>query len=412
MAASASGLALAHLLQATPPLTPRAATWGRALAWSAAGALLALPGVWRPPYLLLLAAGGGLALEPRSGRASRLAALAGGAAVVVAISVGGQELISGSWSPYGGERRGFSELEGFPGVDFPASEWSRRVESKGNTSWLGERTFEASLAPALLGWNLLYLIAGRTVGLAPYFLPAFAALLRRRGDRGTRLEQAIGLLVPLAFVALNPWNFYGGAGSVANRYFLPAYPLFWFAGAGAARSVLSTLAAAPFLAALWAAPAAYPVTPDGPRYVAAAARRFLPIETTQRHVKAPGRADVVHGDLWVRFLDASVRPSAAGPDRLALQAGHPAEILVGRGAPLRALSIEAVAGAPVSLRVAGPGGVVRLQPPLDARLELDRPTARHRMWWSEAPFWLYRIELEAEAAAATTVELRLRAEAK
>jgi hypothetical protein len=317
-------------------------------------------------------------------------------AIVGVVSLGGQQLASGSWSPYAGERRGFSDLEGFPGVDFPASEWSARVESKGNTSWLGEGTLESSASPALVGWNLVYLVAGRTVGLAPYFLPALAALARRRAGALARLESVAGLAVPLAFMALRPFNFYGGAGALGNRYFLPVYPLFWFGGGGVARSLVTTILAAPFLASLWLAPAAYPMIPgEGYRYVAPAAQHFLPVETTQRHVKAPGRSDVVHGDLWVRFLDGGLEPAPSGADRLTLHAGRSAEILIGRASPLDALTIEVLEGAPVSLRVSGAGLAESATRPELRVVRVARATARHPMWWTEDPFWIYRLELEA-----------------
>ena len=66
----------------------------------------------------------------------------------MATAIGGQELITGNWSPYDGERRGFSELEGFPGIDFPAAEWSERVATKGNTAWLVDGKVEASVQPS------------------------------------------------------------------------------------------------------------------------------------------------------------------------------------------------------------------------------------------------------------------------
>jgi hypothetical protein len=442
MAASAGGLALAHLLR-SPPVEGRGLANGSAagsrwspLAWGVAGALLAVPGAWRPPYLLLLvpgaflAGGGGSVDRDRragaagaatrtvlarersvaDGRPRRLAAFAGGVAIVAAVTLGGQQLASGNWSPYAGERRGFSELEGFPGIDFPADQWSERVESKGNTSWLEEGALESNVSPSLVGWNLAYLVTGRTVGLAPYFLPALAGLLRRRPSGTTRLESLTGLAVPLAFMALRPFNFYGGAGALANRYFLPAFPLFWFGGAGLARCLATALVAAPFLVSLWLAPAAYPMVPaEGYRYVSPAARRLLPIETTQRHVKAPGRADVVHGDLWVRFLDGGTEPSPSGAEALVVHPGRTTEILVGRAAPLDALSIEVLDGAPVTLRVAGPGIAVPAAQPGVTALRIERPTARHPMWWTDDRFWLYRIELAVEAPPeVTTVSVRLR----
>jgi hypothetical protein len=433
--------------------SPRPSSGRRLLAWCAAGALLALPGAWRPPYLLLLvpgaflAAGGAVDLRrqsgagvssagsnPRAGSTSREPAARGrpaqgetfggegrapallvfgaGVAIVAALSLGGQRLASGSWSPYAGERRGFSDLEGFPGIDFPAAEWSQRVERMGNTSWLGEGTREPSASPSLVGWNLAYLIAGRTVGLAPYFLPALAGLLRRRAGAAARLETIAGLAVPLAFLALRPFNFYGGAGALANRYFLPAFPLFWFGGAGVARCLATTILAAPFLVSLWLAPAAYPmVAGEGYRYVSPVARRLLPVETTQRHIKAPGRADVVHGELWVRFLDGGTTPSASSTDALEVHPGRATEILVGRATPLDALSIELLDGdAAVTLRASGPGTALPAARQGATVMRLDHATAHHPMWWTADPFWIYRIELAASAPPGTTeVEVRLRA---
>jgi hypothetical protein len=458
MAAAASGLAVAHLLRAPGAATPsrdRAARVGGdedrrggAAGWWVAGALLAIPGAWRPPYLLLLLPGALLAAvrqpnpaaqgaEPRhrgsSGRLrlGDLAAYCGGVLVVAALALGGQYLISGSWSPYAGERRGFSELEGFPGIDFPASEWSARVESKGNASWVADDAVALNVSPSLAGWNLLYLLFGRTVGLLPYFAPALSALFRRRPSRAAAVEVAAGLGVPLAFLVLYPFNFYGGAGALANRYFLPAYPMLWFAAAGPARCAATLLVAAPFLWPLWTAPAAYPMVPgEGYRYVSAAARRLLPVETTQRHVKAPGRPDVVHGDLWVRFLDGGTRPADADATRLSLEAGRESEILVGRGAPLGELTVEALGSTPVALDIEGPGTVESSSTPRQGRspgrgaapakslptlrrLALERPTARHPMWWTDDPFWLYRIELSTGGEPASErVELRLEATAR
>ncbi|HEX2465116.1 MAG TPA: hypothetical protein VHR17_10875, partial [Thermoanaerobaculia bacterium] len=412
MACTACGLALAHLLRSPPPSAAARVPSGRfALAWGVAGALLVVPGAWRPPYLLLLVPGLYLALgADRSARARSTIAFVAGAALLAVVCVGGQELVSGNWSPYGGERRGFSDLEGFPGVDFPAAEWSQRVEGKGNTSWLGDETLEVSESPSLAGWNLAYLVAGRTVGLLPYFLPALVAPLRRRNSRSTRIEVVVGLVIPFALMLLRPFNFYGGAGAVANRYFLPVFPLFWFGGAGLVRCLATTVVAAPFVLPLWLAPAAYPIVPgEGYRYVSEAALRLLPVETTQRHVKAEGRPDVLIGDLWVRFLDGglTVEPGAAA-DTLVLAPDRAAEILVGRASPLTGVVIEALDDPPTPLRATGPGTTEPSAASPKLILRFERATARHPMWWTDDDFWLYRIEIEATAAPGGSVPLRLR----
>jgi hypothetical protein len=178
---------------------------------------------------------------------------------------------------------------------------------------------------------------------------------------------------------------------------------------------------------LWDAPAAYPIARgDGYRYVAPAARRLLPVETTQRHVKAPGRADVVHGQLWVRFLDGRMVPVGDGAERLSLRVGRPAEILVGRASRIETLTIEVLGDAAVALRVEGGGAQASTETtpgeasasarvgaaPGSLSLALERATARHPMWWTDEPFWLYHLVLEADAAPGhTEVELRLSAAA-
>ncbi len=164
-------------------------------------------------------------------------------------------------------------------------------------------------------------------------------------------------MIPFALMMLRPFNFYGGAGAIANRYFLPVFPLFWFAGAGLWRCLATTVVAAPFVLPLWLAPAAYPIVPgEGYRYVSEAARRLLPVETTQRHVKAEGRPDVLVGELWVRFLDGGLTvPPGAAADTLVLAPNRAAEILVGRGSPVAGVVIEALDDPPTPLRATGPG---------------------------------------------------------
>jgi hypothetical protein len=413
MACAAAGLALAHLLRAPPAVRDRErrATTSAAM-WSIAGALLVLPGAWRPPYLLLLVPGLHLAAggADRSRRARSTIAFVAGAALIALLCLGGQELVSGNWSPYGGERRGFSALEGFPGVDFPASEWSQRVQDKGNNSWLEEGTLQVSESASLAGWNLLYLLVGRTVGLIPYFLPAMVGPLRRRSTRSVRLEMLVGLVVPLAFMMVRPFNFYGGSGAVANRYFLPVFPLFWFGGAGFLRCLATTVLAAPFVLPLWLAPAQYPIVAgEGYRYVGEAARRLLPVETTQRHVKAEGRPDVQLGGLWVRFLDGGLTVSPDAADRLLLVPGRTAEITIGSPAAIAGVAIEALDDPATPLLATGPGTT---EPPTASSalvLRFERATARHPMWWTDDDFWLYHVTIESPGPATARVPVRLTA---
>ena len=408
MCTTASGLAGVHLLAVGSGQAKSRSTTRRILLWGLLGALLAVAGVSRPPYLLVLVAAA-LAV-PREERRTGLGGLAAGAVLVLMVSSGAQFLTAGGLSPYGGERRGFSRLEGFPGVDFPAEQWAQAVAEKGNTSWLGPGSSQARLDLGLLGWNSLYLFLGRQVGILPYFFPACLALLGLRRSSRVWVSLAVVAGVLTTFMVLLPFNFYGGAGSLANRYFLPIYPLLWFlvpVGARRGWPLAAAVVAATFIWPLWTSASSYPVTPDGYRFVPAAARRWLPVESTQRHAKAPGRADVLHQGLWLRFLNGAAIPVGTGAERLRVVTGRPVELLVGSATPLAGLEIEALDDVSGELQVLGS----RVQPRDSGAgswtLDLGRPSARHEMWWTPEPFSTYHLRVRFDGPD-EVVELRLR----
>jgi hypothetical protein len=264
------------------------------------------------------------------------------------------------------------------------------------------------VGPRLTAWNALYFLTGRDVGVLPYFLPLLLGLAAfRRGEgRGALILAALAAMA--CFLLTRPFNFYGGGGAIANRYFLPVYPAFWFAAGRPARAswaVLAAALAAPFLFLLWREPRAFFLDADnGYRFVTAAARRTLPYETTQSHLKPGGGEDFVRNGLWIKPLATSIRPEAAGP-RLRLGPGGRGELLVGSSRPLPGLRMIVDPPAPARIDVAGAevekshprpqGGSVLL-------FHFQRPRAVHRMWWSEDenPFYLYQIRLEAPAGFA------------
>jgi hypothetical protein len=301
-----------------------------------------------------------------------------------------------AWTPYSGERLSFEASTGFPEIDLPPGAWRQRTAGRGNRSWSPSDV----IGPRLTAWNVLYFLAGRDVGVLPYYLPLLLGLLAfRRGEgRGTLILAA--LAAAACFLVTRPFNFYGGGGAIANRYFLPLYPAFWFAAGRPARAswaILAAVLAAPFLLPLWRQPAAYFLDGSyGYRYVTSAARRLLPYETTQSHLKPGGGEDFMHGTLWIKPLATSVKPDG-GLIRIASGRG---EILIGSDRPLPGLRMIVAPPAPPRIDVSGaqvsrshvrPGGGSVLL------LRLDGPRAVHRMWWSEteAPTYLYEIRLEA-----------------
>ncbi len=83
-----------------------------------------------------------------------------------------------------------------------------------------------------LPWNLGYFWLGRFGGALAYFVPAVGALglflLGGRRDRGGWLALLSITLSWLAYIWIIPDNWYGGGGTVGNRYFLNVLPAFLF----------------------------------------------------------------------------------------------------------------------------------------------------------------------------------------
>lgn len=391
--------------------------------WFAAGLLLAVVAFSRPLYATLFlpaalaalgsASPGPAGRSPRKGRFLPLGFLAAGALLLGLGAAGVHESLAGSWTSYGAERRGFTSVVGFPLVDLPASAWDETIREWGNSSWLQRQSLvgQSVASVRLWAWNGLYYLAGRSVGVLPYFLPVVLGLLawprgpsRLGPERWHRWARwgllAAVLLTAAGFLLVRPFNFYGGGGALANRYFLPVYPALWYLAARPLRPVwllLVPVLAAPFLWPVWSAPRAYPVDERGVyHYVSAAAREVLPFETSQDHLKPGGQVpEVEHRGLWLKPLDPELSaPVGGGP--LVLHGPGPASLLVGRDRPLAALDLE-VEDAIRPLRIEG-GRVIREEPGRAGwhrlRVELSGPRAVHPMWWTRENFHLYRLTLD------------------
>ncbi|HEX5718401.1 MAG TPA: hypothetical protein VF179_19725 [Thermoanaerobaculia bacterium] len=337
----------------------------------AAGALLAIVMISRPLYA-------GLLLAHPAARKK----VAVGAAALVLIATLASLATRGTWTSYGGDRRSFYAYTGFPAIN--EVDWAGQIEERGTHTWVKKETLRMGFDPRQSGWNAVYYLVGRHVGILPYFLPLVLGFLAfRRGEGRWMLVLAVVLAAAVLFW-LRPFNFYGGGGSMANRYFLPLYPALWFLAArpvrpalGALAAVLVTLLAAPFLLPLWSAPRIFPLASEGGyRYVSDAARRWLPFETTLSHLKPSGREDFVHNLLWIRLLSPSVSPDG---DRLRLAPGEPGDLLIGSPQPLAGIQLRQ------------PDGTTgRLQPGV---------RARHRMWWTD-DYYLYELKLESRPEGA------------
>ncbi|HEV7668119.1 MAG TPA: hypothetical protein VGS22_06315 [Thermoanaerobaculia bacterium] len=374
--------------------TPARRTFWR---FFAAGLLLAIPGSFRPFYLVLLLPAA-LAV-PKSKRAAGLAGLALGALLLLGGAGALQLSAGGSFTGYGGERQGFYPRTGYPEVDFPASDWERSIRKWGNTSWTQEGAITPSPDLRLWGWNTVYLALGQNIGVLPYFLPLVLGLFAFSGERGRWAIPLAVAIAALCFLAIRPFNFYGGGGAIGNRYFLPLYPALWFLAGRSPRgrngpfvAVLITAAAAPFLWPLWTHPRAFPIAPDG-RYAHTSliARALLPYETTQSHI--PGGQDLSAHGLWIKFLEG---PTGQRNGRPYVEGDGKAEILFGSPKALRAVLVDLAPNAPSTLEVSGGTlgeKILRPDGGIAYFVNLSSPRAVHPMWWTDDPWSLYRLSL-------------------
>ncbi|HEV7506239.1 MAG TPA: hypothetical protein VGS07_15135 [Thermoanaerobaculia bacterium] len=384
--------------------------------WCGAGALLGVTVVYRPVYLTLFLPAIVAAWEgpPRRRRAA-VAGLVLGALAVAVLSMGIQWLAGGDPTAYGGQRQGIYGQQGYPEVQYPTAGWSQRVARHGNASWLQRRVLQPQLSLNLAGWNLIYVLVGRNVGILPYFLPLLLGFLAFQRDRGRwALPLAVGAAL-IVFLVLLPFNFYGG-GALTNRYFLPLYPALWFLAARPVRPwraawapLVVLLLASPFLGPLWNDPTGYPLGPDGqPHHVSSIARRWLPFETTQAGL--PGDRVAMEGGLWVKLLNHNAWHSGR-TQGLRIAGGAPVDLLLGSPQPLSSVDFELDGNAPTQLRI----GDDDLRPLMllangseifEVRLGTER--AVHPLGWTAYDVHLYALHFFLPGAQTEPIGLRIR----
>jgi hypothetical protein len=401
---SCSAIALSLVFARVDGEEPRANA-SLILRWSVVGALIGLVVYSRPLYApLILPAFLGL---PRRGWSRAFCGLTLGALIVVLVSATVHRINGGAWTSYGGERRGFYSSTGYPGVDFPAEAWSAEVAGPNNAAWSeAERLSKIPRTSlSLWGWNSLYFLVGRDIGLLPYFFPVVVGLIGWP-KRWVYWSLLAALLASIAaFFLYRPFNFYGGGGAVANRYLLALYPVFWFMASRRIKLrhiIITVLVAAPFVWPLWRDPRGYPLRSNRTyAFVSNTAFRFLPYETTQSHLKPAGRSDVEHNGMWVKFLTPTLRPSRDGT-ALLLDRGTRGELLVGSSKPLLAIDLQLRGAQDETIEILEGASVARDETNSEGRrlrLDLGKPRATHPMWWTWNDVYIYELKLLSPSQA-------------
>jgi hypothetical protein len=300
-----------YLVWPTPEIFGLAVVCGGLASWAAGRPLLAavlfgLAGYLKPPNVLMAAPLGLEPLLPVAGerffgpRALRrlLESLRRG--LVLAATVGalyGLNLaVTGELNYQGGERKTFYGRFPFDegGASFDDSgEWMTTnqlgplVAGKDDaqvSEQSGPARKRSEFREALL-LNLGYFWYGRFGGALAYFFPALLALFLFLAfgprDRAGWLALAAVVLSWLFYLRVIPDNWYGGGGTVGNRYFLNVLPAFLFllpVRRWKALVIGGTLAFVVFLAPVVASPVRHSLKPGA--HATAGVFKLLPPELT------------------------------------------------------------------------------------------------------------------------------------
>lgn len=400
------------------------AAWSRGR-WILSAVLLGIA-TYSKPYNLWLAIP--LGLEPLLAREGagpflrRLAASALRGAVLAATTLAlftVNALVTGEWNYQGGrERKTFYDR--FPGEIEIVGDKPREVTFGNSGIWmstneLGPRVEGSDPTPAPRGsepprsaaeirasflWNLGYFWTGRFGGALPYFFPAVLAallfLLAGPRDRPGWLALASLLVSFVFYIAMIPDNWYGGTGTLGNRYFLNLLPLAVFLvprGREWLVAVGGAAAAGFFLTPLFASPVQHALHPG--EHGTLARYRILPAELTMLNDLAvfadPWRKKQPVGDTegdpqahraadprayYLYFLDDGTfgREEREGEAGFWLKGGARAEVVVRALEPVRRMAFRLTggpAGDEVAITVGGRAVTMAMGPAEVREASLD-----------------------------------------
>ena len=303
-------------------------------------------------------------------------------ALVVAALFGVNWAATGELNYQGGERKTFYTRFPFeaPGVDFDNSGfWMTTdhvgplVEGRDDDKYVGRTAppRPPQEIPDSFVRNLAYFWIGRFGGAVPYFFPAVLAVFLFLGV-GPRtpagwLALAALLVSYLLYIWLIPDNWYGGGGTVGNRYFVNLLPLTLFLVPRGREAILagaSALAAAVWVAPILASPIHHSRAPGD--HATWAVYRVFPAELTMLNDLSVfldvWRKKRPYGDTegdpatgrraepaayYLYFLDDGTygQEAAFGGNGFWLRGGEKAEVVLRALEPVRAINLR-VSGGP------------------------------------------------------------------
>jgi hypothetical protein len=316
VAVLAGGVVPVYLLWETPEIFNLALATAGLVAWRrgrsiAAAVLLGVAAYSKPtnlalalPLLVEPLLAGGVPWARRALEAARRGAVVG---AVVAGGFGATWLATGEPNFQGGERKTFYDRYPFdPGVTFDSGGvWMVTDHLGPLVAGRDEDKQTARVAPARTAEelrqsfrrNLGYFWVGRFGGALPYFpgVAAAALLFLLVGPRERHGWLALLALVVswLGYILMIPDNWYGGGGTIGNRYFLNLVPLGLVLlprGRGAWVAAAAAVAGGALLAPVVASPVRHSLRPG--EHATRAAFRVVPAELTMLGDLS------VFGDVW------------------------------------------------------------------------------------------------------------------
>jgi hypothetical protein len=419
-----AGVTPVYLFWTTPELLNLAVVTGALVAWLRRRPLLAalLLGfaAYSKPYNVLLALPlllGPLVGEPDvspgwGGRLREATRRGLVLAAVIAVAFGLHRAATGEMNYQGGERKTFYDrYPGDPGVSFDsAGVWMTTDHLGPLVLGRDEAERSARVAPPRAAGELLrsfqlnlgYFWIGRFGGALPYFpgVVLAAVLFLARGPRSREGWLALAALLVswLFYITEIPDNWYGGAGTIGNRYFVNLVPLgllllprgrgAWVAAGGAAVTGI-------FLLPILAAPVRHSLSPG--EHTTRAAFRRLPAELTmlgdlsvftdvwrrRRPYNAPGgdpgrRPPGSPPPYFLWFLDDGTfgQETSFGEEGFWLRGGHHAQVVLqalARPPDVRVVVTAGPAGDIVTLRLGRTRRRLVLRPLETGEIVLERP---------------------------------------
>jgi hypothetical protein len=249
----------------------------------------------------------------------------------------------------------------------------------------------------LIGWNALFFLAGRHVGVLPYFLPVALAFAAPATEEGRRWILPAAGLACLALIVLAPFDFAGASPAWGNTLFLPVYAALATLCGPAARLAPAavTALAAPLLLPLWLSPVAASsgALGEGGRDLLETARRYLPFESSLRDL--PDSTEVRSGGVILRSTGSGIVFDPAS--RSLLLTRRAGELLVASDRPLSSVRLGLGSDAPAAIGVrGGQVGNTLFRPNGDVAIDvtLEKPARRHPLWWTREPAAIYPLTLE------------------